>query len=56
MVYRILFAWKYRKKCLAKAIGKILFECKAMNIPKTEVCSNYVHMLVKIPPKVYQVL
>ncbi len=36
-----------------KVIGEILkklWECKGMNIPKTEVCPDYVRMLVKISP------
>jgi len=56
--YHIVFAPKYRRKIFfgeQKAeIGKILRELcswKQINIVEAEVCSDHVHMLIEIPPK-----
>ena len=57
--YHIVFAPKYRRKVFYKekreAIGKILrqlSEWKGVKIVEAEVCSDHVHMLVEIPPKI----
>lgn len=57
--YHIVFAPKYRRKVFygeQKAeIGKILRELcrwKQINIIEAEVCSDHIHMLVEIPPKI----
>ncbi len=56
--YHIVFAPKYRRKEFfgnnRLEIGKILRELckwKGVNIITAEVCSDHVHMLVEIPPK-----
>ncbi len=56
--YRVVFAPKYRRKVFygekRVAIGKILrqlCEWKGVNIIEAEVCSDHVHMLLEIPPK-----
>ena len=56
--YHIVFAPKYRRKVFygekRVAIGKILrqlCEWKGVNIIEAEVCTDHVHMLVEIPPK-----
>ncbi len=56
--YHIVFAPKYRRmiiyKKLKQDIGKILrqlCERKGVEIIEAEICSDHVHMLVKIPPK-----
>lgn len=56
--YHIVFAPKYRRKVFygqkKVAIGKILrqlCEWKGINIIEAEVCSDHIHMLVEIPPK-----
>lgn len=56
--YHIVFAPKYRRKVFygekKLEIGKILRELckwKGVNIIEAEVCSDHVHMLVEIPPK-----
>ena len=50
---------KYRTKVFyyqkSKAISEILknlYEHKGINISKEEVCPDYIHMLVKILPKI----
>ena len=57
--YHIVFAPKYRRKVFfgekREAIGKILrrlCEWKGVEIHEAEICSDHVHMLVSIPPKV----
>ncbi len=57
--YRIVFAPKYRRQVFYKSkrfeIGQILrklCEFKGVEILEAEVCSDHIHMLVKIPPKV----
>ena len=57
--YHIVFAPKYRRKIFYKEkrleVGKILrmlCEWKKVKIVEAEVCLDYVHMLVEIPPKV----
>ncbi len=56
--YHVVFAPKYRRKVVygekRVAIGKILrqlCEWKGVNIIEAEVCSDHVHMLLEIPPK-----
>ena len=56
--YHIVFAPKYRRKVayenMRAEIGKILRELctwKRVEIIEAEVCSDHIHMLVKIPPK-----
>ena len=56
--YHIVFAPKYRRKVFfgqkRKEIGAILrslCEWKQVEIIEAEVCSDHIHMLVKIPPK-----
>jgi len=56
--YHIVFAPKYRRKVFFNEkrleIGKILrklCEFKQVNIIEAEVCSDHIHMLVEIPPK-----
>jgi len=56
--YHIVFAPKYRRKIfygeLKAEIGKILRELcdwKQIKIVEAEVCSDHIHMLVEIPPK-----
>lgn len=56
--YHIVFAPKYRRKVFygekRKEIGAILrqlCEWKGVEIHEAEVCSDHVHMLVSIPPK-----
>ena len=56
--YHIVFAPKYRRKVFygenREEIGKILRELcnwKQVNIVQAEVCSDHIHMLVEIPPK-----
>ena len=57
--YHIVFAPKYRRRAIygqiKKDIGNILrqlCEFKEVNIIKGEMCSDHVHMLVEIPPKI----
>ena len=57
--YHIVFAPKYRRKVFygekRQAIGKILrqlCEWKGVRIVEAEMCPDYVHMLVEIPPKI----
>ena len=57
--YHIVFAPKYRRKVFygekRVEIGKILrmlCDWKKIEIVEAEVCKDYLHMLVKIPPKV----
>ena len=57
--YHIVFAPKYRRKVFfgekRAEIGKILrqlCEWKGIEIHEAEICPDYVHMLVSIPPKV----
>jgi len=56
--YHIVFAPKYRRKIiygeLKIEIGKIirqLCEWKEIKIVEAELCSDHIHMLVEIPPK-----
>lgn len=56
--YHVVFAPKYRRKVFYAQkrydIGKILRKLckwKQINIIKAEVCPDYVHMLLEIPPK-----
>ncbi len=56
--YHIVFAPKYRRQViygkLKKDIGKILRDLcarKGVEIIEAELCTDHVHMLVKIPPK-----
>jgi len=56
--YHIVFAPKYRRKIiygqLKVEIGKILKELcewKEIKIVEAELCSDHIHMLVEIPPK-----
>ena len=56
--YHIVFAPKYRRRVFfgqkRKEIGAILrslCEWKQVEIIEAEVCSDHIHMLVKIPPK-----
>ena len=57
--YHIVFAPKYRRKVFygekRREIGEILRELcnwKKIKIVEAEVCPDYIHMLVEIPPKV----
>ncbi len=57
--YHIVFVPKFRKKVFygekrteIGAILRKLCEWKQVNILEAEVCSDHVHMLVEIPPKV----
>ena len=57
--YHIVFAPKYRRKIFygekRAKIGKILRELcgwKGLTIIEAEVCTDYIHMLVEIPPKI----
>ena len=57
--YHIVFAPKYRRKVFfgekRAEIGKILrqlCEWKGIEIHEAEICTDHVHMLVSIPPKV----
>ena len=56
--YHVVFAPKYRRKVFYNEkkleIGKILRELcnwKGVNIIEAEVCPDYIHMLIEIPPK-----
>ena len=56
--YHIIFAPKYRRKAiygkLRRDIGRYLrrlCEYKGIEIVEANVCSDHIHMLVKIPPK-----
>ena len=57
--YHIVFAPKYRRKVFygqkKREIGKILRQLcdwKQVKIVEAEVCSDHIHMLVEIPPKI----
>ena len=57
--YHIVFAPKYRRKVFfgekRREIGKILrqlCEWKKVTIVEAEVCSDHIHMLFEIPPKI----
>ena len=57
--YHIVFAPKYRRKVFfgekRREIGKILrqlCEWKKVTIVEAEVCSDHIHMLLEIPPKI----
>lgn len=57
--YHIVFAPKYRRQVIyvkiKNDIGKIirkLCEWKGVNILEAEACSDHIHMLVEIPPKI----
>ena len=57
--YHIVFAPKYRRQILYKdkktEIGKILRQLcqwKEVQILEAEICPDYIHMLLKIPPKI----
>ncbi len=56
--YHIVFAPKYRRQIFyserKKAVGEILrklCEWKGVNILEAECCSDHIHMLLEIPPK-----
>ena len=56
--YHVVFAPKYRRQViygqLREDIGKILRELcdrKEVEIIEAELCHDYVHMLIRIPPK-----
>ena len=56
--YHIVFVPKYRRQVFygekKRAIGEILrklCEWKAVNILEAECCSDHIHMLLEIPPK-----
>jgi len=56
--YHVVFAPKYRRKVFYGSkrleIGAILRELckwKGVNIIEAEVCSDHIHMLIEIPPK-----
>ena len=56
--YHVVFAPKYQRKVFCKEkraeIGKIirmLCEWKSIRIIEAEVCPDYIHMLIEIPPK-----
>ena len=57
--YHVVFAPKYRRKEFygdnRLEIGKILRELckwKGVNIINAEVCSDHIHMLIEVPPKI----
>ncbi len=57
--YHIVFAPKYRRQIIygkiKNDIGKILrtlCERKGVEIIEAEACSDHIHMLVSIPPKI----
>ena len=57
--YHIVFAPKFRRKVFygekKREIGKILrtlCEWKGVKIVEAELCSDHIHMLVEIPPKI----
>ena len=57
--YHIVFAPKYRRKAFYGTkrleVGKVLrllCEWKKISIIEAEVCSDHIHLLVEIPPKV----
>ena len=57
--YHIVFAPKYRRKVFfgekRREIGKILRQLcawKKVTIVEAEVCSDHIHMLLEIPPKI----
>ena len=57
--YHIVFAPKFRRKVFygekKREIGKILrtlCEWKGVKIVESELCSDHIHMLVEIPPKI----
>ena len=59
--YHVVFAPKYRRKVFYGekriAIGKILrqlCEWKGVNIVEAEMCPDHVHMLIEIPPMIYE--
>ena len=56
--YHVVFAPKYRRQAiygkLKKDIGQILrglCQRKGINIIEAELCVDYVHMLIEVPPK-----
>ena len=57
--YHIVFAPKFRRKVFygekKREIGKILrtlCEWKGVKIVEAELCSDHIHMLLEIPPKI----
>ena len=48
--YHIVFAPKYRREAVGKILRQ-LREWKGVKIVRAEVCTDYIHMLVEIPPK-----
>ena len=57
--YHVVFAPKYRRKIFYEEkrleVGEILRELckwKGVNIIEAEVCSDHIHMLLAIPPKI----
>ena len=58
--YRIIFALKYRRKVIYKAlrrdIGEIFLKlCKELKVEiiEAEACVDHIHILVSIPPYIY---
>ena len=45
-----MFAPKYRRKVIGEILRK-LCAWKGINIPKTEVCPDHIHMLIEISPQ-----
>ena len=48
--YHIVFTPKYRRKAIYAKLRR-LCEYKGVEIIEAHACSDYIHMLVKIPPK-----
>lgn len=49
--YHIVFAPKYRRKEIGKIL-RMLCEWKGVEIIEANACSDHIHMLVSIPPKI----
>ena len=50
--YHIVFAPKYRRQIIYGKILRMLCERKGVEIIEAEACSDHIHMLVSIPPKI----
>ena len=57
--YHIVFTPKYRRKAIYKKLRRnigvylrILCDYKEVEIIEAQACPDYIHMLVKIPPKI----
>ena len=50
--YHIVFAPKYRRQIIYGKILRTLCERKGVEIIEAEACSDHIHMLVSIPPKI----